>query len=513
MVVAVTDQVASFTSEELAVITVARQHFWYFLEHVYVRSFDGQYYVNDQGETVPFTFGDPLHREWAVMAQYNPRLCLIAPRLHLKTTVVSKGFAFWQMFRVVHGDRVDGIYFSYKADLASEQVEDLLRLIRGNPYCRFWRDLKPSAVTRVNYMVDFGEGIVGEVDLRPAGILGATRGRHPRFTICDDILSDFANPLSTQEISKITRVFRQSIMSLPPNPTDPLIVVGTPQSHEDILHLLEELDDWLWLSYPAIVDEKNQGVQWPEKFSFARLKGIQRSIGRTAFEVEYQLTPVQVGDQFFTREDILGVIDAQLMAWPLDKIFDKTDLGTYGGFDVGRHVHPSHVSVLLQMPSGTLVQLVSMYLDQMRYPVQVRTLNTIAETFHLSRGYFDSTFNALEDRGLKPVWRGRTFNRKLKGDMATLFEKHVLAEAEDPGIILLNDLRQMRQVVAVDKALKAANTVDGHGDAFWSNGLAIKAADDGPGIIDISQTEVTTGVGLGLQARAERTWIRQLGGR
>ena len=158
------------------------------------------------------------------------------------------------------------------------------------------------------------------------------RGKHPGVTICDDILSDFSNPLSQQEIFKINRVFRQAVMSLPPNPTDPLMVVGTPQSYEDVLNLLAGLDDWLWLCYPAIVDEKNREVQWPEKFSYSRLKQIQRNVGPTAFEVEYQLTPVQVTDQFFTREDILTVIDEQLRTWPVEDLFTKADLGTYGGF-------------------------------------------------------------------------------------------------------------------------------------------------------------------------------------
>ena len=94
--------------------------------------------------------------------------------------------------------------------------------------------------------------------------------------------------------------------------------------------------------------------------------------------------------------------------------------------------------------------------------------------------------------------------------MATGFEKRVLAAPEDPGLILLNDLRQLRQIITVDKALRAASTIDGHGDAFWSNGLAIRAADDGPGIIDI-----TMPIGASTRTptiRANQTWVRQLGG-
>ena len=506
------EDISEFSAEELATIAVARKHFWYFLEHVYIKSFVGQRYVDADGLYQPFIFGK-IHREWAMLAQYNPRLCLMAPRLHLKTTVMSQGFAFWQMFKASPGQLLKIFYISYKAELASEKVEDLKRLIDANPYCRHWRDRKPLATTQINYDVDYGSGTIAEVEMESGGILGAMRGKHPHVVICDDILSDFANPLSQQEIIKINRVFRQAVQSLPPNETDPLLVIGTPQSYEDILNLLQGSEDWLWLSYPAIIDELNEEVQWPEVFPLRRLKRIQRDIGRSAFEVEYQLTPVQVEDQFFTREDILSVTDNRLLSWPLDQLFEKADLGTYAGFDVGRLVHPSHVSVFLELPSGTLVQVYNQFLDRMRYGGQVKTLNMVADTFKLSRGYFDATNNTLEDRGLRPAWRGRTFTRKMKADMATLMEKRIVAAPDEPGLILQNDLRQLHQMCSVDKALKAATTIEGHGDAFWSNGLGVKAAEDGPGILDISTPNpALPRMGVDPQ-RASTMWIRQLGGR
>ena len=508
MVTSIVPEVEPFTDEERAVLTAARRHFWYFLEHVYIRSFDGYTFTDSNGRQQPFTFS-PMHREWALIMQYNPRLCLMAPRLHLKSTIVL-GFALWKMFRAEGNREVECIYFSYKKELALEKVQDLLTFIQNNPYCRFWKNLKASSETQISMEVNWGDGPVGRTSMIAAGILSATRGRHPQVTICDDILSDFANPLSPTEIEKINRIFRQAVMSLPPNDTDPLFVIGTPQSYEDILHLIAGLDEYWWGSYPAIIDEKNEIVQWPEVFPYSRLKRMQRSVGPSAFEVEYQLTPVSVTDQFFTREDILGIIDTKLANWTLGEAFDRGDLSTYAGFDVGRHVHPSHVSVMLELPSGTLVQVYSQFLDQMRYNGQVNLLNAIADTFNLARGYFDATYNALEDRGLRQVWRGRAFNRKLKADMATLFEKRVVAQPDEPGIILQNDLRQLRQITTVDKLLKAATTLDGHGDAFWSTGLAIKAAEDGPSIIDISTAQplpqMTVGIG-----RPGQTWVRQLG--
>ena len=463
--------------------------------------------MHDDGTRRPFKFGR-IHKEWAFLAQYNPRLCVLAPRAHLKSSVLAKGYAFWEMFRVSNGEFRDMLYFSFKASLASEQVEDLLRLIRANPYCRFWKDLKPYGRTTIDYLVDFGDGILGEVTMKGDGIMSATRGRHPKVTICDDILSDFSNPLLSADLVKIEKVFRQAIMSLPANPDDPLIVVGTPQSYEDVLYSLANTEGWLWVKYPAIIDEAVEDVQWAEKFTFERLKRIQRSVGRTAFEVEFQLTPTHVANQFFTREDILAVTDASMNPWQFMEEFNKGDLATYGGFDLGKLVHPTHVVIYLELPSGTLVQIYQQFLDHMNYNEQVELLNMLAERFKLSRGYFDATYNMMEDRDLNPAWRGRVFTRNLKADMAILFEKRVFARPDEPGIIMLNSPRQINQITVVDKQLKAATTVEGHGDSFWSVALAIKAADDGPGIIEIGSPNPSI---LQQSYIPGRRWAQQLG--
>ena len=161
--------------------------------------------------------------------------------------------------------------------------------------------------------------------------------------------------------------------------------------------------------------------------------------------------------------------------------------------------------IFLELPSGTLVQIYEQFMDHMRYPAQVELLNRLARIFHLSRGYYDSTYNVLDDRGLDPAWKGKTFTRKLKADIATLFERRVLAGSTEPGVILVNDPRQINQITIVDRELKAATTVEGHGDAFWSNGLGIKAAEDGPGIVAMG-----AGEGVPQLSGPSQTWARQM---
>ena len=496
------ERIDPFTVEEQATIEVAKVFFWFFLEHVFILSLEDETYTDENGEEQPVTFGR-IHREWALMMQTNPRLVLLAPRLHLKSTLL-KAFAIWKMFRVNPNQVLEILYFVYKAQLANEHVENTLGFIRRNPYCRFWRNLKPYSITQVSYLVDWGDGVIGEVKMQGEGILSGTRGRHSRVVICDDILSDYANSLTQVELDRITRIFRQAILSIPPDPTDPILLVGTPQSPTDILHQMAYAEGWVWLKYPAIRDGQ---PLWPDKFGIRALELKKGEVGPLEFEVEYMLTPVGVVDQFFTRDSIRAITDDTLRPWDLSEMFEKGELATYGGFDVGKLVHPSHVTIFLELPDGTLVQLFQEFLDHLKYNLQVKRLNALAKIFKLNRGYFDATYNVLDDRGLSPVWRGKGFTRQLKGNMATLFAKRVYAVDDDPSIVLLRNERQLNQVTIVDKTLRAATTVEGHGDAFWSIGLALQATEDGPGIIDIGHSTVRTDQGIS----PSQSWLQQLG--
>ena len=118
-------------------------------------------------------------------------------------------------------------------------------------------------------------------------------------------------------------------------------------------------------------------------------------------------------------------------------------------------------------------------------------MNFLAKRFKLL-GYYDATYNVLDDRGLDRRWRGRAFNKRMKANMATLLEKRVFAEAADPGIILPDDTRFLNQIAAVRKDLTAPESPEGHGDSFWSTALAVLAAEDGPALVDIGSGSNTS---------------------
>lgn len=471
-----------FTDEEKSHIRLAMESYSYFLENIYPASFPEETYFMADRTWQPFQIYD-LHRTWSAFIGYNVRVCIIAPRSHLKSTVVGRGFSFWQLFRGAQGNMtdVDGVYFSYKDNLAREHTEAIKALIMENPYCRFWEDNKTTSESLVDFTCTFDNVKKWHGTVDPAGILGAARGRHPKFVIADDILSDFSKPLEAPEILRINRVFLQVVMSMP-QIYEPLILIGTPQAENDILHLLKDDERWRWARYPA---EKPDGTtQWPEKFDIRRLNEIKAEIKEMAYNVEYMLKPVVMTDMKFQPDVVRACVKEDAKCYSLDEPFDNPEnIPIYGGMDVGKEAHPSHISILAMHPgTGTLVQIFEIWLDHIPYNQQAKLVNRIMDHFGVWKFVYDSTRAELDDRRLSRKCRGIKFKKPIKAHMINLLEARFAADPDEPTIVLLGpkDSRQVRQICALRKDLSAYETEDGHADSAWSNALAVLAAEQGP---------------------------------
>lgn len=161
----------------------------------------------------------------------------------------------------------------------------------------------------------------------------------------------------------------------------------------------------------------------------------------------------------------------------------------YIGVDVGKSVHPSHLSVFIQGPDGTLVMIYHEFMDHLNYGAQTKHINRVIKHFDVTKGYYDKTRAELEDRGLSKRLRGVSFTKSKKANMALLFERRIDASEDEPGIVLLPDGRMLRQISAVTKDLKSVETSEGHGDVFWSIALAVWAAADGPAMGDLGNVQ------------------------
>ncbi len=154
------------------------------------------------------------------------------------------------------------------------------------------------------------------------------------------------------------------------------------------------------------------------------------------------------------------------------------------------------------LATGWLLPIYEAWLGGMKYNEPVTMLKELIRYFDPVRFYFDATRSELEDRNLTKRATGIKFARSNKASMATLLQKritnswyHYSGSGADPsagpGIIMYGpeDSRQVRSLKQVKKDLSATENEDGHGDAFFSNALAVYALESGPRMTDLGSAQ------------------------
>lgn len=409
------------------------------------------------------TFKKGSHiNEWCFMLQHHKNTCILAPRKHSKSTTIYS-YIMWEILR--HPDKdLEILYLSYTKDMAAYHLSNFKIMFKRNEFFKNIRDLSRGAESVCRYTWDNKH----RIKIEPDGILSFKRGRHPHIVILDDILSDPTTMLDLGVIMKINNRVFEDVMSLPKE-GGKLIVIGTPQTTEDFFYKLKELSHFAWSSCVAVISDKDQKVLWPEGFTYYRLMELKAELGEKAFMKEYQLTPVYAAEAFFQQKQVQSVINLNLNA----VTFLKTENDVIAGWDIGKKTHPSHF-VIFEIKDDAYIQRFQIFMDNVDYTVQVDKVNEYIERYGISRCYFDNTRGEMEgfmERGdlEKGVFIPINFNIKNKHTLAVEFEKAIVNKK----IELLNDGRQTRQILNCTNDLKSVETVEGHGDSFWSIGLAL----------------------------------------
>jgi len=126
---------------------------------------------------------------------------------------------------------------------------------------------------------------------------GVTRGIHANYVVADDILRDDG----TYPMEYIINYFKDSVLPTAQRKKGKLILVGTPQSSEDIFHEFMQGPDGEIITdgrvsakgfyskvYRAIIDEPNKKALLPDVLSFDELIHIRDEIqGELGFQKEY----------------------------------------------------------------------------------------------------------------------------------------------------------------------------------------------------------------------------------
>lgn len=284
-------------------------------------------------------------------------------------------------------------------------------------------------------------------------------------------------------IKKINRVIATEIYPMV-NKGGRCRVVGTPQTYEDFFYDESLRNKWDVEIRDAMVDEANRIALWPEFTSFDELEDIRKTIGEKTFNQEYRAKPAYSEDSYISRERIQAVIDPEMR-----EAMEYTGSNdVVAGLDIGKHRHPSHLAVferwqltpdLWPDPNRPLYvyrQLLSRWLDGMNYNQQWQYILDVVALYNIDVLRYDNTrgeFEAFYETATpeqKRILIPEVFNLKSKNGMAAQIDALVTGNR----ITLLNDTRQTDQILAVTGDLNAMESEQGHGDSFWSIGLATK---------------------------------------
>jgi hypothetical protein len=246
---------------------------------------------------------------------------------------------------LTHADQdLEILYISYKKELASYHIKNYKQLIEDNPWFNSMREVSKA---QGKAMFEWPNGKMHIVE--PEGILSFKRGRHPHIVILDDVLADPTTMLDLGVIEKINQRVKEEVVSLPKEGGQ-IKVIGTAQTPVDFFFDLKENPDFAWGMFPAILNEKNKEVLWPQKFPYERLMHIRKyETGEKGFQKEFLIKPVWSANSYFSEGELMKCVNPKLNCLkPGEKLKTKNEVGA--GWDIGKHSHPSHISVFEFIP-------------------------------------------------------------------------------------------------------------------------------------------------------------------
>lgn len=449
--------------------------------------------------------------------QSHNKTCHVGPRNHFKSTGIYAHW-LWQVWRARFNAMeeaewatgpagMEGHYFSYKEKSAGYHIggakDSISALIDRNPWFESLEDAKPQAETKGKWSWD-GEHYI---TLDPHGMMSHTRGIHADVVYVDDPFQDpsgsgAGGELNPTKILKINYIFKTVIKGIPTHEDDQIHIVTTPQTEEDFVWDDALMEDYNRRVDPAIEDHSSQSVIWPEWRDYEWLMQEKDEIGPKLFAQEYMCEPMSREVGYFKQEELAPLTQ------PLRDLGEESKLtqeweaqppdvvrGYIGGLDIGKKRHPSHLAVfaVLERPQdervpGLLVQVHSKWMDNWDYRRQAAYCQKAIDWFGIREIQYDNTrgeFESLDEMGeladeMEPVSLSGGTNDKI----ATKFDAYVGSDR----LLMMDEERQIRQIKAVSSDLDAVETDEGHGESFWSVGLAIKAADEahwGPRVMDL----------------------------
>jgi len=183
---------------------------------------------------------------YRVMEEYI-RACILCARGHGKTRAFSWTYPLWRMWK---DPGSQGILFSNTEDQAGTNLDIIKRIIDHNRVLSSLRPARPKKWGAEEIRCENQSG------LRVMGQGSSARGAHPDYIIEDDILDEKNS--NTQDLREKVKNWHFSVVEPMLLGNAPLFIVGTPQAYDDLLMSLKDNSEYLWLRFPARIEEEDK---------------------------------------------------------------------------------------------------------------------------------------------------------------------------------------------------------------------------------------------------------------
>lgn len=233
--------------------------------------------------------------EWGDLVNEHDRIGINAARDHGKSTFFTYAYPIW---RAVFDPGCEVYLFAKTMEAAQEYLNIILygrANLRGMTDIASLAHLVPSQddakrdpKLRLN-MSDVR--LTNGSRIRCVSWGKSTRGRHPKYVVCDDVLTD-EDLWSETTRRKNIEYFKSAIVNMPP-PDGQLVVVGTPFHAVDLYGWLKRNPRYFFKRYPAII--KVNGVEralFPWRWPLPELRKKQQEIGSVSFARELMCEPI-----------------------------------------------------------------------------------------------------------------------------------------------------------------------------------------------------------------------------
>lgn len=436
--------------------------------------------------------------EWGDLVNETDRLAINAARDHGKSTFFTYAYPIW---RAVFDPGCE-VYLFAKTMEAS--MEYLSIILYGRNNLRGMVDIGPLA-----HLVPTQEAVkrdpklrlnMSEVRLTNGSRIRcvswgkSTRGRHPKYVVCDDVLTD-EDMWSETTRRKNIEYFKSAIVNMPP-PDGQLIVVGTPFHAADLYGWLSKNKRYIFKRYPGIVKKGGKECPlFPWRWPLAELKKKRMEIGSVSFAREIMCEPITDDISIFPQYLFPPLFDPTLRLRPTRAEVRERGWTTYIGVDLALSANVGAdftvLFVIAKDSQGNRYVVDIVRSKGLSFRKQLELITRVAHRYdpslifieaNLFQRIYSDEMRRTSDLPVKPFVTHATNKNPLDKGIPSLRvllenEKYVIPRADDPHTMEMVDtwIGEATQFGFVDGKLQGIGEHDDTVMAWWLAEEACKA--------------------------------------